>query len=430
MSVRHDPALIERVRACTAEGLSPQRIADACNTSRATVRRIIAEHNIPAHNIHADNDALRALYSRVDRVEGDQRTVELRTTTLVETVEQAIAAAGIDTAVWQVAKMETRHYPLQTADGVQQGSYVKLHLGPSSCLSDEAQVAALVDGVLASRTHQPATVFTRFRTTATKRLAVLVINDVHFAKLAWAGSTGDHNWNLRIAKETLLAAVAHLVDALPPCDEVLVALLGDIFHYDTLAGTTTGGTAMDRDSRTALMLATGAETITRCIQLAALIAPTRVITVPGNHDAVLTLALQRILVAEFRGTSVRVDETYTRRKPVLWGRTLLQFDHGDKARKKLAHMLPQEHPQLWGQSVYREIHTGHLHTDAETVNATFVEQGVVVRTHPALCPSDQWHFDEGFTGSPRGMQAFVYHSEGALEQVIRFDPRVHLEQVA
>jgi hypothetical protein len=131
-------------------------------------------------------------------------------------------------------------------------------------------------------------------------------------------------------------------------------------------------------------------------------------------------------VAEFRRDErVTIDEAYTRRKVYAWGKTLLQFDHGDKAKKKLAHMLPQEHPKLWGESVYREIHTAHLHTAHET-DVAFTEQGVIVRTHEALCPSDQWHYDEGFTGSQRSQSAFVYRAEGALEQIIRFDPRVHL----
>jgi hypothetical protein len=84
---------------------------------------------------------------------------------------------------------------------------------------------------------------------------------------------------------------------------------------------------------------------------------------------------------------------------------------------------------MFGRTRWHEVHTGHLHSDSELLG-TLTEQGVLVRTHPALCPSDQWHFDEGYTGSPRGAQAFVYRKEGGLELTVRFDPRLHMQEAA
>lgn len=414
--------MVEQVRELLALGWDKQAIANKLGVTRSKVRRLCNKHDLER------NEAMAALGITRDVCTDAHRDIELKVPGMVSTEAEAIAASGIDPNEWDVVGCEFRYYPLQVGGGkLEQGTYVKMRLSKRKVIRDADAVAALVDGVLAAREHRPPTLFKGKLLQRTGRLGLIVLNDPHFGKLCWGGNTGESNWNLRIAQETVTAAVEHLLDRLPPCDRILFSLLGDVFHYDTLQGTTTSGTQMDRDSRIALMLEVGAETIASGIRRASGYAPTSVLTVPGNHDAVLTLALQRILTAEFRDTSVKVDGTYTRRKPFLWGRTLLQFDHGDKARKKLAHMLPQEHPKLWGESVYREIHTGHLHTDAELANASFVEQGVLVRTHPALCPSDLWHFDEGFTGSPRAMQAFVYHDAGALEQVVRFDPRVHLE---
>lgn len=416
--------LVTAVHALRREGESPQRIADLLGLTRAKVRRVLAAHPV---DVPPRNEAMDALTSRREKVTDRTRDVECRVDRMVTTVDEAAAAAGIDLTVWRVVSLETRHYPIQTKGGARQGTYIKLRCDPVDGLSELAQMEALVDGVLAARCHTPILApDAPQETTERGALGLLVINDPHFAKLCWAGSTNEANWNLGIARDTVLGASQFLLRRLPPVERIVVALLGDIFHYDTLAGTTTGGTTMDRDSRVAKMLETGAETITSVIRHAAMIAPVTVIGVPGNHDAVLTLALQRILVAEFRADDwVTIDEAYTRRKVFAWGKTLLQFDHGDKAKKKLALMLPQEHPALWGQSVYREIHTGHLHTAHET-DVAFTEQGVIVRTHEALCPNDQWHYDEGYTGSGRSQSAFVYRAEGALEQIIRFDPRVHL----
>jgi hypothetical protein len=411
-----------------AEGVDKQAIANTLGLSRAKVRRII--QYAASGRTRPRNEAMDAVLGvRKDKQTKDSRELEAVVAGLVHTIDDAIVAAGVDLSAWDVVSMASRHYPLQSKHGVQQGTYLKLRCEPKDGPSLPEQVHALVDGVLEAR-WTPETPALYRSTPANGALGLVVITDPHFGKLAWAGSTGDTNWSLEIAERTVNASVDFMVSRMPPVERIVVALLGDIFHYDTLAGTTTGGTTMDRDSRVAKMLTVGARSIARAIRVAAQHAPVDVIAVPGNHDSVLTLALQRILVAEFRDDDrVRVEDTFTRRKPYVWGRTLLQFDHGDKAKKKLAYLLPQEHPELWGKSVYREIHTGHLHSDSELLG-TLTEQGVLVRTHPALCPSDQWHFDEGYTGSPRGAQAFVYRKEGGLELTVRFDPRLHLPEAA
>lgn len=421
-------SLLTRVLAMHAEGINKQVIANELGLSRPKVQRMIwyAERGSTTPR----NEAMDAVLGvRKDKQTKNSREIEAVAAGLVTTIDEAIVAAGVDLSAWDVVSLETRHYPLQATNGVRQGTYLKLRCEPKDGPSLPAQVHALVDGVLAAR-QAPVVPWPAAPPLVNGALGLVVITDPHFGKLAWAGSTGDTNWSLEIAERTVDASVDFLVRRLPPVERIVVALLGDIFHYDTLAGTTTGGTTMDRDSRVAKMLTVGARSVARAIRVAAQRAPVDVIAVPGNHDSVLTLALQRILVAEFRDDGrVRVEDTFTRRKPYVWGRTLLQFDHGDKAKKKLAHLLPQEHPELWGRSVYREIHTGHLHSDAE-LTGTLTEQGVVVRTHPALCPSDQWHFDEGYTGSPRAAQAFVYRKEGGLEAMVRFDPRLHMEEAA
>jgi hypothetical protein len=426
--VTYPDALLTRVLAMHAEGVDKQTIARTLGISRPKVQRMIWYAASGTARPH--NDAMEALTGvRKDKQTRTSREVEAVASGVVSTIDEAVRAAGVDLSAWDVVSLETRHYPLQTKHGIKQGTYLKLRCEPKDGPSLPEQVHALVDGVLAAR-QAPVVPWPASPPRVNGALGLVVITDPHFGKLAWAGSTGDTNWSLEIAERTVNASVDFMVSRMPPVERIVVALLGDIFHYDTLGGTTTGGTTMDRDSRVAKMLTVGARSIARAIRVAAQHAPVDVIAVPGNHDSVLTLALQRILVAEFRDDGrVRVEDTFTRRKPYVWGRTLLQFDHGDKAKKKLAHLLPQEHPELWGRSVYREIHTGHLHSDSELLG-TLTEQGVLVRTHPALCPSDQWHFDEGYTGSPRGAQAFVYRREGGLELTVRFDPRLHLPEAA
>jgi hypothetical protein len=146
-----------------------------------------------------------------------------------------------------------------------------------------------------------------------------------------------------------------------------------------------------------------------------------VVLVPGNHDAVMTIALRQILSAEFRGArNVTIDCRNTTRKYITYGKCLLGLTHGDKAKKRLHELMAIEAREEWGASLYREIHTGHLHSMAEVETIS----GVVVRTHPALCPPDGWHALEGYVGATRGMQSFHYHRDAGLVGMAMVNPEM------
>jgi hypothetical protein len=144
--------------------------------------------------------------------------------------------------------------------------------------------------------------------------------------------------------------------------------------------------------------------------------PTDVLTVNGNHDEVLTWAFQRILMERFRGSSsVNVHGEFTGRQYLTFGKNLLGFAHGHKAKAKLPQIMALEQPEAWSGSVYREWHTGHLHHQAATNNKPLdTLQGVIVRTSPTVCPPDDWHSTHGFIGARQACETFIYEPDGGL----------------
>ena len=149
---------------------------------------------------------------------------------------------------------------------------------------------------------------------------------------------------------------------------------------------------------------------------------TKVYIVPGNHDRVLTWALQLLLQTEFkRHGGVVVDESYLSTKFMTWGRCLIGMDHGDKGKTRLpAHMASQCEVE-WGNSICREILTGHLHSkqSIQTVN------GITVRTMDSLAPADLYHAEEKFTTSVRTIEAITYHAGGVPAHTDVWSPDLH-----
>lgn len=338
--------------------------------------------------------------------------------TRIRTVDDLLAHIGADLTRFEVAESQATKYETASKDpSTGEVRVTELHrvfvkLKPKAGPSVLEAVEALIAGAIQPRV-KISTPKIKPSLRSMDVLQTLVIADPHVGKYAWGQETGDKDYDINIATRLIREASAELLEdgEHRKVGRRAILLLGDYFHYDTPHGQTTKGTPLDRDGRVDKMLEAGSSALFDVIEMSASMGPTDVILVPGNHDAVLTVALRQILTSYFRHDArVEVDDLKTTRKYMPHGKCLIGMTHGDKAKKRLGELMAAEVPQQWGASTYREIHTGHLHGEAEVQTVA----GVVIRTAPALCPPDGWHAQEGYIGKPRGMQAFYYHADGAL----------------
>jgi len=92
--------------------------------------------------------------------------------------------------------------------------------------------------------------------------------------------------------------------------------------------------------------------------------------------------------------------------------------HGDKGKHKTYPLLmATEQPEAFGQTMFREIHTGHTHQ-----TKTEEQFGVRVRVLPSLSPPDAWHAENGFVSNQRNAEAYVWSAkEGLIAQFYHND---------
>lgn len=353
-----------------------------------------------------------ATFSAKPRVEAIEETdeklkVELVSPVRLTTKEDIAKHANIDLAKWKIERVWAR------ARGQAWGMTVQC--APKVALDTTEAVEALVDGVIAARRPIPLRIAPSLHLVGDgQTMTKIVIADPHIAKLCWGEGTGETDYDTKIAQQLVLGGVEELLSHSDSAHRTLV-FLGDFFHYDTPQGTTTAGTMQDRDSRLQKMLEVGAETAVRAIDRCAQDAELHVVIVPGNHDSVLTWALQRIVQAEFRGRKgVTIDPGYTKRKTHTYGANAFLYDHGDKAKAKLPMYFATQFSDIWGPARYREIHTGHLHHENAQYFGVVDKEGCLMYTHPSMSPADQWHADELYTNSTRAMKSFTYHINGGL----------------
>lgn len=346
--------------------------------------------------------------------------------TTIKTVEDLLRHIDADMTRYEVDRCEATKYEQasKNADGevvVTELHRVFVKLKPKAGPTTTEIVEQLIGAAFAERRPLPVPV--RRTGGDPDLLHSVVIADPHIGKYAWGRETGWGDYDTDIAVKLLAEAASDLLErgnARTPGRRA-IWLLGDILHVDTVQGTTTRGTPQDRDSRLPKLIDEGTRVLFEVIDHAAATAPVDVVLVPGNHDHVLSWALQRLMAERYRQTDrVTVDTTYTQRKYVRWGKCLLGLTHGDRARKKLPALMARERSVDWGESTYREIHTGHLHETA----AIQTIDGVITRTAPSLSAPDAWHAEEGYVGSLRAMEGFYYHRDGALLGLDVASPKV------
>jgi UDP-2,3-diacylglucosamine pyrophosphatase LpxH len=361
------------------------------------------------------------------RREGD--TLEARSTSRrIRTVEDLLAHIEADLERFEVAASEATKWEVGVGDGEGGTNVTELHrvfvrLKPRGGPTTQQMVEAMIEAAKGELRRPKAKGHGKAKVGLWQ---VLVVSDTHFGNYSWHGTTGA-DWDLSIAERVVGDAAGELLavgDAHKPARRT-IALLGDLFHYDNPSGTTTSGTPLERDGRLQKMLQVGTKTLLRIIEQSADTVPTDVVLVHGNHDESLGWCFHRLLIERFRHDKrVTIDERYTGRKYLSHGRNLLGFAHGHRAKKKLPQLMAIEAAQEWAKCPYREYHTGHFHSAAaEWSRPIETLDGVIVRTAPSLCASDDWHHSHGFLNARQAMETHLYAFDGGLTATHVSGPR-------
>lgn len=367
----------------------------------------------------------------------DGAEIEYRSTSrTIRTVEDLLAHIEADMTRFEVAQSEATKWEVATVDRetgkpvVTVLHRVFVRLRPKAGPAVAELVAAMIAGAAAAGT------IGRPKAKAAPRKdgpwQVLVVADTHFAKYAWARTTGGDDYDIDHADRLVRAAGLGLIeagDAHRPSRRT-IAFLGDLFHYDTPDAKTTRGTTLERDGRLERMISTGSRALVSLVERSAETCETDCVVVPGNHDETMTAWYRLLLRTHFaKDRRVTVHEVYTHRQYLEHAGTLLGFAHGDKARAKLPALMALEAREAWSRCRYREIHTGHLHKQAARIRRVVDSDGidtidgVVVRIAPALCPPDDWHAQEGWIGSRQAMETWFYRPGGGLAGMLVADGR-------
>lgn len=254
-----------------------------------------------------------------------------------------------------------------------------------------------------------------------KHLLEINIFDLHIGKWAWFAETGN-DYSYKIARERFFESIDRLknLGTMWDIDEIVFPYGNDFFNSDKdyPFAMTTAGTPQENDLRWQKMFKVGRQMVIDAVNELSQIAPVKLIGIPGNHDVQKSFYLGDVLEVYYANDpNVTVNNEPTRRKYHHYGNTLLGFTHGrssDVPEQRLLLLMPQEQPQLWAQSKYREWHCGDIHHSKKISTKDEDHHGITVRYMKTLKGTDSWEDEKGYVGSVGGAEAFVWHKEEGL----------------
>ena len=258
------------------------------------------------------------------------------------------------------------------------------------------------------------------RKTNNQLLNLYTLTDAHIGMLAHA-EEGGADWNLEIAKETIYAAVRHLIDNSPDAEVGFFNQLGDGIHFDSMLPITPkSGHIVDAAGRYPQVIDVSVEIFRQCIAwLLEKHEKVVVLMAKGNHDPAGSSWLQVLMEIAFENNPrVEVIRSVVPYYAYVHGKTLLGFHHGDKKSvKSLPELMNAEYRHLLSETVQTYLHTGHKHhREVKETALAIVEQ------HPTLAARDS-HAAQGGWHSRRGMSCITYDNCGNEPCRTNFTPK-------
>ena len=240
--------------------------------------------------------------------------------------------------------------------------------------------------------------------------------ELHLGKMAWNGDTGE-DYDKNIAQDRFYKALEEIVyqQENEKCGKCLLCLGNDFFNSDTVNATTTKGTPQSNDLRWKKMFLLGLQMYKdMLITLRDKFNEIEVRLVSGNHDEMASFYLYMALSQYFSEDNIiKFSDNYKKVQCCVFGNNLIAFTHGESNLKRLIKSIPIEFYKEWGNTIYKELHLGHLHKEMVVDD----ESGIITRRIGSPTGTDNWHYDERFIGSTQKIQTFVWHKQNGLTSI-------------
>lgn len=147
------------------------------------------------------------------------------------------------------------------------------------------------------------------------------------------------------------------------------------------------------------------------------------VIMPGNHDPDVALWMRKLFWRIFANEPrVEVDKSIRNIWGMKFGKNLIGATHGDKISMAQAPgVFATDFAPLWGETVHRYCHTGHLHHNHSVLHVTKQSKGMLVIQHPTISARNAWAAERPYPEA-RELLGHSYHRNTGMRSVLHFTP--------
>lgn len=347
-------------------------------------------------------------------------------------VDDAVAKAGVDLAIWEVEKVVINGWDVTMKllkDGEQQpftrqNQRIKVVLRRKVPEPVENAVERLLERIAGK-----APVVSKIKRTPVNKLPhrhalEICLMDPHYGMRCFTPES-DAAWSPEKCAAMVLDTfdeIIRLAAPYAPFEEIFMPFGNDFFHTDSIWQTTTGGTLQPEAEAYYHTFIGGESLAVEIIDRVKQLAPVQIYAIPGNHDRSTSFMLGRVLKAYYRrDKNVIIHADASPYKFHEYGCNLIGYEHGHSVKPiRLAALMANECPEAWSRTKhgYREWHLGDQHRKGSATPTMMEEQGVSVEFLPGLTVPNEWHRLKSFNWQKRSTMAFVWHrSAGPISRL-------------
>ena len=324
---------------------------------------------------------------------------------------------GYDKTQWEFVYVTTSSWEQSSKkDGLKNLYAVKFKLKPKSIPSITDMVED-IKKVLAKEIKPLVQTSTIANVTKLndKLLMEIPAIELHLGKLSNAVETGE-NYDVKIARLRFEHILQKIIDKQKEanCGTCLLVIGNDFFNSES-DNMTTNKTPQQNDTRYKKLFLVGLELYVKTLYtLKKYFKRVDVMLCSGNHARAMEFFLYIALKEHFATDEViRFSEDFKDTQYYKFGQCGIFFNHGDANLAKTIKSIPSEFFDVWGRTLYRELHLGHLHKEV-TVDD---ESGMITRRIGSPCATDNWHYQNRFVGATKKHQIFLWDKENGLVNI-------------
>lgn len=240
--------------------------------------------------------------------------------------------------------------------------------------------------------------------------------ELHFGKLSCKMNTGE-NYDYKIASDRFRNIIKETVNYQEheKCGTLLVSIGGDFFNSDDENDMTSHRTQMHSDVRGNKMFIEGAKLWVEALTTyREKFNKIDVQFVPGNHDSNNAFRLFVVLMYAFANdTKINFIESYKSVQCYTFGECMIATTHGSKNVNRTIDSIVAEFSKEYGNTKFREIHFGHLHSEQELKERV----GIIPRRLSAATGKDEWEYDERYNRTIQKQMLFTWNANTGVESI-------------